>query len=140
MVTAATPVIALGLLRNEDSLTRPMVSYFNSARLCCVQFSALASGGILFALFSAPFWFAGYQLAGQAFAGALMHERFAIGRSKWRLAQVGSHGPEAVGGHGGRRVMHAARHRGELVPRCGAGVPAALDVTVHCRSGFQQRA
>lgn len=52
------------------------------------QFSALASGGILFALFSAPFWFAGYQLAGQAFAGALTHERFAIGRNKWRMAQV----------------------------------------------------
>ncbi|WIA18005.1 hypothetical protein OEZ85_009492 [Tetradesmus obliquus] len=50
-------------------------------------FSAIASGGILFALFSAPFWFAGYQLAGQAFAGALMHERFAVGRNKWRLAQ-----------------------------------------------------
>ncbi|KAF6262994.1 kinase-like domain-containing protein [Scenedesmus sp. NREL 46B-D3] len=50
-------------------------------------FSAIASGGILFALFSAPFWFAGYQLAGQAFAGALMHERFAIGRNKWRISQ-----------------------------------------------------
>jgi hypothetical protein len=54
----------------------------------CRTFSAIASGGILFALFSAPFWFAGYQLAGQAFAGALMHERFAIGRNKWRIAQV----------------------------------------------------
>lgn len=49
--------------------------------------SAIASGGILFALFSAPFWFAGYQLAGQAFAGALTHERFAIGRNKWRISQ-----------------------------------------------------
>jgi hypothetical protein len=55
----------------------------------CRTISAIASGGILFALFSAPFWFAGYQLAGQAFAGALMHERFAVGRNKWRLAQVG---------------------------------------------------
>jgi hypothetical protein len=54
----------------------------------CRTISAIASGGILFALFSAPFWFAGYQLAGQAFAGALMHERFAIGRNKWRIAQV----------------------------------------------------
>lgn len=53
-----------------------------------VQFSAIASGGILFALFSAPFWFAGYQLAGQALGGALTHERFAIGRKRWRLAQV----------------------------------------------------
>lgn len=50
-------------------------------------FSALASGGILFALFSAPFWFAGWQLAGQAFGGALTQERFAVGRSKFRLAQ-----------------------------------------------------
>ncbi|KIZ02988.1 serine/threonine protein kinase, partial [Monoraphidium neglectum] len=50
-------------------------------------FSALASGGILFALFSAPFWFAGWQLAGQAFGGALTRERFAIGRNKFRLAQ-----------------------------------------------------
>jgi hypothetical protein len=54
-----------------------------------VQFSAIASGGILFALFSAPFWFAGYQLAGQALGGALTRERFAIGRKRWRLAQVG---------------------------------------------------
>ena len=51
-------------------------------------FSALASGGVLFALFSAPFWFAGAQLAGQAFGGALTKERFAIGRSKFRIAQV----------------------------------------------------
>jgi eukaryotic-like serine/threonine-protein kinase len=47
----------------------------------------VASGGILFALFSAPFWFAGYQLAGQALSGALTRERFAIGRNKWRVAQ-----------------------------------------------------
>eukprot|EP00775_Hariotina_reticulata_P004132 gene4130-4379_t len=49
--------------------------------------SAVASGGILFALFSAPFWFAGFQLASQAFGGALTRERFAIGRNKWRLGQ-----------------------------------------------------
>lgn len=55
-----------------------------------VQFSAIASGGILFALFSAPFWFAGYQLAGQALGGALTRERFAVGRKRWRLAQVGA--------------------------------------------------
>lgn len=41
----------------------------------------------MFALFSAPFWFAGYQLAGQAFSGALTHERFGIGRNKWRISQ-----------------------------------------------------
>jgi hypothetical protein len=63
-----------------------------------VQFSAIASGGILFALFSAPFWFAGYQLAGQALGGALTRERFAIGRKRWRLAQVGA-GQASLGLH-----------------------------------------
>uniref|UniRef100_A0A7S0RK56 non-specific serine/threonine protein kinase n=1 Tax=Chlamydomonas leiostraca TaxID=1034604 RepID=A0A7S0RK56_9CHLO len=48
---------------------------------------ALAGGGILFALFSTPFWFAGYQLARQAFGGALMKERVAVGRNKFRLGQ-----------------------------------------------------
>ncbi len=42
--------------------------------------SALASGGLLFALFSAPFWLAGAQLAKGALGGALMRERFAVGR------------------------------------------------------------
>lgn len=50
-------------------------------------FSALASGGLLFALFSAPFWFAGYQLASSSLSGALLKERFAIGRNKFRLSQ-----------------------------------------------------
>lgn len=49
--------------------------------------SALASGGLLFALFSAPFWFAGYQLASSSLSGALLKERFAIGKSKFRLSQ-----------------------------------------------------
>jgi len=79
-----------------------------------LQFSAIASGGILFALFSAPFWFAGYQLAGQALGGALTHERFAIGRKRWRLAQVRGGGEDYRGGRGdcrggiqvGRRQSH----------------------------------
>lgn len=50
-------------------------------------FSALASGGVLFALFSAPFWFAGAQLAQQALSGAFSRERLALGRRRWRLAQ-----------------------------------------------------
>jgi hypothetical protein len=54
--------------------------------------SALAGGGILFALFSAPFWYAGVQLAGQALGGALLRERFAIGRQKFRIAQVRARG------------------------------------------------
>ncbi|KAG2424567.1 hypothetical protein HXX76_014447 [Chlamydomonas incerta] len=48
---------------------------------------ALASGGLLFALFSAPFWFAGAQLAKGALGGALTRERFAVGPNKWRLGQ-----------------------------------------------------
>ncbi|KAG2493916.1 hypothetical protein HYH03_007852 [Edaphochlamys debaryana] len=50
-------------------------------------FSALASGGILFALFSAPFWLAGAQLAKGALGGALTRERLAIGPRRWRLGQ-----------------------------------------------------
>jgi len=48
---------------------------------------ALASGGLLFALFSVPFWFAGAQLARQTMAGALTRERLAVGRSKFRIGQ-----------------------------------------------------
>jgi hypothetical protein len=74
-------------------------------------FSALASGGVLFALFSAPFWFAGVQLAGQAFGGALMHERFAIGRSKFRLSQELARFKDGAArflGQGGRTAEGAA--------------------------------
>ena len=45
------------------------------------------TGGILFALFSAPFWFAGAQLAKQALGSALMQERLAVGRNKFRITQ-----------------------------------------------------
>ncbi|GLC59967.1 hypothetical protein PLESTB_001559000 [Pleodorina starrii] len=48
---------------------------------------ALASGGLLFALFSAPFWLAGAQLAKGALGGALTRERLAVGRKRWRLGQ-----------------------------------------------------
>ncbi|GIL85278.1 hypothetical protein Vretimale_10750 [Volvox reticuliferus] len=48
---------------------------------------ALASGGLLFALFSAPFWLAGAQLARGALGGALTKERFAVGPNRWRLGQ-----------------------------------------------------
>jgi len=50
-------------------------------------FSALASGGVAFALFSAPFWFAGAQLAQQALSGAFSRERLALGRRRFRLSQ-----------------------------------------------------
>ncbi len=44
-------------------------------------------GGVIFALFSTPFWFAGVQLARQALGGFLLKERLAIGRSKFRVGQ-----------------------------------------------------
>ncbi len=60
---------------------------------------ALASGGLLFALFSAPFWLAGVQLAQGALGGALTRERFAVGPTRWRLGQqlavLGSDGKKA---------------------------------------------
>lgn len=49
---------------------------------------ALAGGGILFALFSLPFWAAGAMLARSTVSSALLRERFAIGKSKFRLTQV----------------------------------------------------
>ncbi len=39
------------------------------------------------ALFSLPFWFAGVQLGRQTFGSALLKERLAIGRNKFRLGQ-----------------------------------------------------
>jgi hypothetical protein len=48
---------------------------------------AFSSGGILFALFSLPFWFAGAQLGQNAVVGALKRERFAIGPNDFRLGQ-----------------------------------------------------
>jgi hypothetical protein len=49
--------------------------------------SALASGGVLFALFSIPFWLAGGQLASQALLPALLRENFKIGRSRFRISR-----------------------------------------------------
>ncbi|GFR48227.1 hypothetical protein Agub_g10088, partial [Astrephomene gubernaculifera] len=48
---------------------------------------AIASGGLLFAAFSAPFWVAGWQLAQGVLGGALMRERLGVGRRKWRLGR-----------------------------------------------------
>ncbi|KAK9822343.1 hypothetical protein WJX74_010055 [Apatococcus lobatus] len=55
--------------------------------------SAIASGGALFAAFSAPFWVAGVQLGKQAFGGSFQSERLELGwadtpgiRKRWRLA------------------------------------------------------
>ena len=48
---------------------------------------ALAGGGILFALFSLPFWFAGVSLGKTALAGSLIRENLEIGQQKWKLSQ-----------------------------------------------------
>ena len=48
---------------------------------------ALAGGGVLFALFSLPFWFAGAQLVKQAFGRQFIRERFEVGPGKWTLRQ-----------------------------------------------------
>jgi hypothetical protein len=49
--------------------------------------SALAGGGILFALFSVPFWFAGASLLKQSFGRQFLRERIEIGLGKWSLQQ-----------------------------------------------------
>lgn len=48
---------------------------------------ALAGGGILFALFSLPFWFAGVSLGKTALAGSLIRENLDLGQQKWSLSQ-----------------------------------------------------
>lgn len=48
---------------------------------------ALAGGGVLFALFSLPFWFAGITLGKSALAGTLIKENIEIGQQKWRISQ-----------------------------------------------------
>lgn len=49
--------------------------------------SALAGGGVLFALFSLPFWAAGASLAKQAFGRQFVREHLEISLSKWKLQQ-----------------------------------------------------
>ncbi|KFM23051.1 Serine/threonine-protein kinase D [Auxenochlorella protothecoides] len=49
--------------------------------------SALAGGGILFALFSLPFWAAGLKLSRAALAGQFLRERLQIGLKKWNVKQ-----------------------------------------------------
>jgi hypothetical protein len=48
---------------------------------------AIASGGILFALFSLPFWFAGGQLVTQTLLPALLRENLELGRNRFRLSR-----------------------------------------------------
>lgn len=50
-------------------------------------FGALAGGGIVFALFSLPFWAAGVSLGKTALAGSLIRENLDIGQQKWQLSQ-----------------------------------------------------
>ena len=49
--------------------------------------SALAGGGILFALFSIPFWFAGIDLVKKSFGRQFIKEKLEIGSRKWSLQQ-----------------------------------------------------
>lgn len=56
---------------------------------------ALAGGGVLFALFSLPFWFAGFTLGKSALVGSLIKENIEIGQQKWRISQ---HLPWVKGG------------------------------------------
>jgi hypothetical protein len=48
---------------------------------------AIASGGILFALFSLPFWFAGGQLVTQTLLPALLRENLELGRNRFKLSR-----------------------------------------------------
>ena len=49
--------------------------------------SALASGGIIFSLFSLPFWFAGYSMAKTALARQLISEEWYMDDVSWRLSK-----------------------------------------------------
>jgi hypothetical protein len=50
-------------------------------------FSALASGGVVFSLFSLPFWFAGYSMARTALARQFISEDLYIDAVCWRLSK-----------------------------------------------------
>ncbi|PSC76759.1 serine threonine kinase [Micractinium conductrix] len=49
--------------------------------------SAVAGGGVLFGLFSLPFWAAGWQLAKQAFGRGFVRERVVINLNSWSIEQ-----------------------------------------------------
>ncbi|PRW59623.1 serine threonine kinase [Chlorella sorokiniana] len=49
--------------------------------------SAVAGGGLLFGLFSLPFWAAGWQLAKQAFGRQFIRERLVINLKSWAIEQ-----------------------------------------------------
>ncbi|EIE21372.1 kinase-like protein [Coccomyxa subellipsoidea C-169] len=53
--------------------------------------SALAAGSVIGAAFSLPFWFAGYQVARDAFGGAFSSENLDIGAKRWRLNRGKAH-------------------------------------------------
>lgn len=46
---------------------------------------ALAGGGVLMALFSLPFWAAGFAVSRSAFGKALVRERLEIGAKRWNM-------------------------------------------------------
>ena len=49
--------------------------------------SAVAGGGLLFGLFSLPFWAAGWDLAKRALGRRFIRERLVIGPTNWRVEQ-----------------------------------------------------
>jgi hypothetical protein len=48
---------------------------------------AVAGGGVLFALFSTPFWFAGATMLRSTVLGALLRESVVLGGSGWQVKQ-----------------------------------------------------
>lgn len=90
--------------------------------------SAIASGGLFFALFSAPFWFAGAQLTQQALGASMLRERFAVGRGKFRLSQelavLQRGAPKFLGGGGGNERLK----EGETPDLTGARVVTTMIV------------
>jgi hypothetical protein len=79
--------------------------------------SALAGGGLLFALFSVPFWIAGAGMGRQALARQLVRESLEVGPRRWRLRQA-----LALAGAGGAPDWGAGRAAKEA-----SGATADLD-------------
>ncbi|KAL6757530.1 kinase-like domain-containing protein [Haematococcus lacustris] len=75
-----------GLLNLEAASSAGFAVVWNAFVLAWTV-GALAGGGVLFALFSAPFWFAGVKLGKQALGAALLRERLSLSRSTFSLSQ-----------------------------------------------------
>ncbi|GFH10437.1 protein kinase domain-containing protein, partial [Haematococcus lacustris] len=80
---ARKPAGKSGYSRHPRANPKPLRRYHTSQG----PVGALAGGGVLFALFSAPFWFAGVKLGKQALGAALLRERLSLSRSTFSLSQ-----------------------------------------------------